>query len=150
MTERVTFTLPGTPKAKGRPKFYRGRAITDAKTKAAERAILLTWIATHGDRAPHDGAVEVEFVATFAAAESWPKWKRMLAALGKWPHLSKPDLDNLVKLLDGLNGRAWVDDSQITHIRASKHYGDTASTAVTLTFHPAPTKSTTEKGASRD
>lgn len=149
MTECFVFVLPGTPTAKSRPRFYRGRAITDAKTKAGERAILLAWVHKYGDREPHDGSVEVDFVATFRPADSWPKWKRLLALDSQLPHTAKPDLDNLVKLLDGLNGRAWVDDSQITTIRARKCYGETPSTHVMLTFHPAPTKPTT-KGASHE
>lgn len=140
MTDRITFTLPGTPSAKGRPRFANGRTYTDAKTRAAETSILAAYLVAAGARPPHDGPVEIDIVATFTAAESWPKWRRERAAASLWPHLSKPDLDNLVKILDGLNGRAWIDDSQITSITARKQYGPTASTAITLTLHPKPSK----------
>lgn len=134
----VTFTLQGTPIAKGRPRFYKGRAITDAKTRAAEKAMLAAWLQAVGNRAPHVGPVDVDVVATFNPADSWPKWRRELAKAGLWPHLSKPDLDNLIKVLDALNGKAWMDDSQITNVRASKQYGPVAQTTVSITFHPAP------------
>lgn len=50
----------------------------------------------------------------------WPKY------LPKWlkPHLFfivKPDADNISKLMDGLNGVAWVDDAQVTDLRVKKH-----------------------------
>lgn len=141
MTEQVTFTLPGIPTAKGRPRFtMTGRAYTDAKTKAAEQAMLIFWLSAAGDRKPHEGPVSVQVTATFTPAESWPKWKRSLAVSGLWPHTAKPDLDNLIKTLDALNGRAWVDDSQISNVTASKQYGLVAGTTVVITFHPTPTK----------
>ena len=140
VTDSITFTLPGTPTAKGRPRFFNGRAVTDAKTRAAEQSILAAWLVNAGDRTPHDGPVEVAVTATFLPAQSWPLWKRQLALDGFWPNVNKPDLDNLIKVLDGLNGVAWLDDSQITNVGASKKYGSVAGTTVTITFHPAPTK----------
>lgn len=137
----VEFTLYGTPTAKGRPRFTsRGHTYTDQKTRDAETSILAAWLNAAGNRPPHDGPVTVELVATFTPAASWPKWKREAALAGNWPHLSKPDFDNLVKIIDGLNGRAWVDDSQIVTATASKVFGEVASTRLTITFHPMPTR----------
>lgn len=138
MTEQVTFTLPGVPRAKGRPRFFNGRAVTDAKTRDAEQSILAAWLHVAGARAAHDGPVDVQLTAIFIPAESWPKWRKQMALDGLLPHTSKPDLDNLVKVLDGLNGRAWVDDSQIVNLTANKRYGHAAFTTVTVTFHPKP------------
>lgn len=138
MTTVVQISIPGTPTAKGRPRFTsQGRTYTDAKTKAAEAAVLASWMRSHRSRAPHDGPVTVDLVATFTPAPSWPKWKREAALTGTWPHTIKPDIDNLLKVIDGLNGTAWVDDSQIVTASASKLYGSTASTLITITFHPA-------------
>ena len=39
-------------------------------------------------------------------------------------HLSKPDLDNLVKTLDGLHGVLFEDDRSIVRLTASKQYAD--------------------------
>lgn len=141
MSNSVEFVLFGTPTPKSRPRFTRnGRTYTPAKTRVAEQSILAAYIVAAGARPPHDGPVDVAITATFTPPATWPKWRTARAIDGMWPHISKPDLDNLVKLLDGLNGRAWVDDSQIVSITARKRYGATASTAVVLTFHPAPTK----------
>ena len=132
--------LPGAPRAKGRPRFTRaGRTYTDARTREAEQSILAAWLVQVGARAPHDGPVEVELVATFSPPASWPKWKRALALEGRWPHTAKPDLDNLLKVLDGLNGRAWLDDSQIVSFAGSrKGYGPEPSTRVRIVLLPAP------------
>lgn len=146
MTTTVTITLPGVPRAKGRPRFTKtGRAYTDAKTAAAEQSVLAAWLTQAGDRTPHDGPVTVRIEALFPVPESWPKWKRLRAVTvginNEWPHMSKPDLDNIAKLaLDGLNGVAWVDDGQIGRLVIEKRYGSEARLFITCTFHPMPTK----------
>lgn len=140
MIDRVTFTLHGTPTSKGRPRFYNGRAVTDQKTRAAEQSILAAWLVTAGNRVPHTGPISIDLVATFTPANSWPKWRRIAASQGLWIHTQKPDLDNLIKVIDGLNGRAWVDDSQIFNVTAIKQYGLVASTTITITFHPNQNK----------
>lgn len=145
MTDTVELVIPGTPTAKGRPRFYNGRAVTDAKTRAAEQSVLSVWLyTTNGSRTAHEGPVSLEVVATFSTPASWPKWRREAAEAGEWPHLSKPDLDNLLKVVDGLNGVAWKDDSQLTRVSGRKQYGMEATTTITITFHPAPMKP--EKG----
>jgi len=37
-------------------------------------------------------------------------------------HTQKPDLDNLIKTLDGLTGVAWHDDCSVAEIHASKYW----------------------------
>ena len=45
----------------------------------------------------------------------------------------KPDLDNVLKaVLDGLNGIAFVDDSQVVNVCMAKHYDLTPRVAVTV------------------
>lgn len=145
--EKMTFTLLGTPVAKGRPRFTAtGRAYTDAKTKAAEQSILAVYLVNGGKhREPHAGPVSIEITATFTPPESWPKWKRELAFEGDWPHITKPDFDNLMKTIDGLNGVAWLDDSQIIAGNCRKRYGPYPETSVTIWFHPVPTKPTSRR-----
>lgn len=64
---------------------------------------------------------------------------------------TKPDLDNLVKFVtDALNKRAYVDDSQIVEIRASKHFTTAAAvskTSSSSSFLPRTDESST--GGSR-
>lgn len=48
-------------------------------------------------------------------------------------HVSKPDLDKLVRCVkDALTGVVWKDDSQVSVVRASKVYGETAGVGITI------------------
>lgn len=136
----IRVELQGQPVAKGRPRFARqGRTYTPAKTREAEARILNAWRMAAGNRAPHSGPVTVELIATFTPAQSWPAWKRDLAHAGEWPHTQRPDIDNLLKVIDGLNGSAWLDDSQITAASVIKKFGTAPSTVLLITLHPAET-----------
>ena len=136
--EQLTIELAGKPTPKGRPRFTKtGRTYTDAKTMAAENALLIAWVQQVGRRAPHTGPITLDVHFVFTPPASWPKWRRELALIGDWPHTIKPDLDNLTKIVDGLNGVAWVDDSQINTTHARKSYGSTELTRITLTLHPS-------------
>lgn len=143
VTELITLRIPGTPVPKGRPRSTRtGRHYTPETTRVAESSVQANWISRVGlDRKPHTGPVEIEVVSVFEVPRSWPKWKRNLALFGGVHHTTKPDTDNLVKLVtDALNGHAYLDDSAVFRVVGRKEYGATASTLVTLTFLPSPTK----------
>lgn len=141
MIDEVRFVLAGKPQTKSRPRFTRhGRTYTDAKTRVAEQSLLAAYLIAAGNRPPHTGPVFVTITASFVPPMSWANWKRERAMNGEWAHTTKPDLDNIVKLLDGLNGRAWVDDAQIVGFFVTKRYAAAASTEITLTFVPEPTK----------
>lgn len=143
MATQVEFVLLGTPTPKGRPRFTgKGRAYTPAKTRTAEAAILAAYRAAVGSRSPHTGPVEVHLEAVFTPPPSWPKWRREAALAGALAHTTKPDLDNLLKLVDGLNGYAWLDDSQIFRATPEKRYGPLAHTRVVLTLHPVTERNT--------
>jgi Holliday junction resolvase RusA-like endonuclease len=138
-TETITITVAGTPTPKGRARSTRtGRHYTPETTRVAENAVAATWYQTVGiDREPHIGPVEITIVSTFAPPKSWAKWKRAAALAGEIPHTTKPDADNLLKLIkDGLHGAAYRDDAQAFRVGARKQYGITAGTTVTLIFHP--------------
>ena len=142
--EQITIVVPGTRTAKARPRFTKtGHVYTPATTKAAEQAITTAWIKAAGNRAPHTGPVHVRAQFVFEPPKSWTNTKRELAIAGQHPHTSKPDLDNLIKIIDGLNGRAWIDDAQIINVAGRKDYGSEALSRFILTFH-AP-KNNTDK-----
>ena len=73
-------------------------------------------------QAPLEGPLEVVVTAVMPLAASWPKRKTAAAFEGKI-RPGRPDADNLLKALDGLNGIVWHDDSQIAEARVSKLYG---------------------------
>lgn len=138
--------VPGVPTAKGRPRFARatGRAFTPAKTAGAERTIAgelgaatkvgmtasaRTWPAT--------GPLELELVFHLPIPASWSNRRREEARRGLLRHTSRPDVDNLAKLVcDAANGILWEDDAQLVLVTMSKAYGMTPGTAVTL-YRPA-------------
>jgi Holliday junction resolvase RusA-like endonuclease len=122
----IIFTIPITPIGKARARITRnGHAYTPAKTVAHEQAI-----ARYGRQAmvrnalqPITGPIMLGLRFVMPIPASWPKRKRDQAEAGQIDHVSKPDLDNLVKCCDGLNGIVWKDDAQITRLAAVKVYG---------------------------
>lgn len=138
--------VPGVPTAKGRPRFSRatGRAFTPAKTAGAERTIAgelgaATKVGMSASARvwPADGPLELELVFHLPIPASWSKRKQEEARRGLLRHTSRPDVDNLGKLvMDGANGILWQDDSQLVLVTMSKAYGTTPGTAVTL-YRPA-------------
>jgi Holliday junction resolvase RusA-like endonuclease len=130
----ITISLQGIPVAKGRPRLssYRGRVRvhTPEATRVYEEQVrIVAWQAMR-NRAKFSGAVEVAMRFVFAPPASWPVKKRLAAIGGEIPHISRPDIDNLVKaVLDGLKAVALTDDAIVTRLTAEKGFGS-ASLAV--------------------
>lgn len=126
----VTFTIPGKPFGKQRPRATRqGRIYTPAETVAFES--IVRQIGVEHFPAPFAGPVRVTVEAVFAPAESWSKKKRA-AHMGR-PHTQRPDCDNCAKaILDGLNRIAFADDAQVAEIIARKTWGRVEETRVTV------------------
>ena len=129
-TASRSMTLAITPIGKGRPLSVtrRGKSgrmvikrVTEPKTKTFEQTLAYEWLQAHG-RNPLTGACRVGITARFAMPSSWSAKKRE-ATRGKL-HTSKPDLDNIQKTLDALNGLAWVDDAQVGVVHAIKIWSD--------------------------
>lgn len=121
----IEFSVPGEPVAKGRPRFTRtGFAYTDKKTERYESLVRSAYLDKYADRKPAEGPVLVEIKAYFPPLKSWSKKKREQMQESGLPKVTKPDLDNLIKVIDGLNKVAWMDDSQICLIQAYKGYSD--------------------------
>jgi crossover junction endodeoxyribonuclease RusA len=95
---KTCFTIHGHPVPKGRPRLGRGHAYTPSTTRAWEEHV--GWAYKEAGGPHYAGHVEVEMLF------------RVKGQAG--------DLDNLQKsLLDGLNGVAWDDDSQVRVLRAT-------------------------------
>lgn len=110
------------PVAKGRPRCSKmGRAYTPAKTRQAEEdfkyLLMEKW-----KRKPTDKPVMLSIVFYMPIPKSWSKVKQH-NIVGE-PHGSRPDLDNLIKLVtDAMNGIVYTDDSLVWAITSSKQYG---------------------------
>ena len=119
-----SFTVPGLPQGKGRPRFVKatGRAYTPEKTASYES--LIAYAASQAMRGaePISAPVGVKVQAVFPIPASWPQKRKMAA---RW-HTSKPDGDNILKAIgDALNGIVWADDKQIARTSIAKVYGET-------------------------
>jgi len=117
---------------KGRPRFRRiGNFVstyTDRTTTEYEKLIAACYkeyIETNPDERTvfMDEAVRLNIKATFEMPKSWHKNKR--AEMAGKPHTTKPDGDNLIKVIaDALNGIAYTDDKQIAIMRVEKRWGE--------------------------
>lgn len=115
-----TFTVPVRAKPKERPRINRktGQVFTPKTTADYEQAVKEAYRRSDGPR--FDGAVSVSAHfygdCTVVTLEALP-------TSGK-PFL-KGDTDNYVKsLLDGLQGEAFANDSQVLHVAGTRMVSD--------------------------
>ena len=134
MPDAFAFRVDIEPVGKARPRVcMRGghaRAYTPAKTADYERTIAqpakIAMLAAGFSLVEKPAAVRVTIRAAFSVPQSWTKKKRAAALSGAYPHITKPDADNLGKaILDALNGIIYADDSQVTDCHVIKGYADT-------------------------
>lgn len=133
----VTVLVPGNPVGKGRPRAARRGAFTQLYTpeKTASYESLVA-MAGHDAMAGRDlllGACMVIIEITVPIAASWSKRKQAQALAGTLYPTSKPDIDNVEKILfDGLNGIVWKDDVQVVDVVKRKRYGATPGVEMTI------------------
>jgi Holliday junction resolvase RusA-like endonuclease len=69
----------------------------------------------------------------FKVPKNISKKNRFEMLSGKIPFTKRPDLSNLVKIIeDAANGFLWEDDSQIARLRAEKLYGTEEKTIIAV------------------
>lgn len=124
----VNFFVPMKVVGKGRPRFSTRSmtAYTPKATVVAERRIREQAEQTMLDRgldpAPEGVPVSVMLTAYLPIAKSATKKKKAAAERGEVPCLKKPDIDNILKLMDGLNGIVFADDKQVVNANVFKLY----------------------------
>jgi Holliday junction resolvase RusA-like endonuclease len=122
----IDLLIPGRAKGKGRPRFVQatGRTYTPKETLAAEERIRHAWCKA-GEPEVH-GALSVTITVSTPRPQSHYLKSGGLSAEGRrrlYPDNQKPDLDNVAKLcLDALNGSAFRDDVQVTHMHAYRFW----------------------------
>jgi len=62
------------------------------------------------------------------------KKKRALMLEGEIKHTKRPDFDNMIKIIDALNGIFWIDDSQIYSMQFRKSYSDIPRTELEIAW----------------
>lgn len=123
----ITFTVPGQPQGKGRPRIGKVGAhasmFTPQKTVAYEGLVAHAAQAVMEGRPLLDGAVWCSVDLFCRIPASWSKKKQAQALAGGVMPTTKPDADNVVKaIFDGLNGVLWRDDVQVVNMTMSKRY----------------------------
>lgn len=125
--QSIYIEMPGAPVGKGRPRFTRdGRTYTPMKTKLYEdelRVRAKAALARVGGRL-FEGPVKISICAHFPVPKSYPKARRNDCLMGVESPTKKPDMDNIIKTIDGLNGIIFRDDCQVVCISAVKVYSE--------------------------
>ena len=127
-----TFTIPGPPVGKGRPRLGRGGHVyTPPRTVAYENVVRLTALAARGARQPiRDGPVGGWVTCTAPMPQRASSKLRL--ACGDKAYVGKPDLDNVAKIiLDALSHDVlYHDDSQVSFLELSRRRGAVAGVIV--------------------
>lgn len=107
--------VPWKPHAKQRPRVSNNIAYTPKATRDAEAKIRAAFLEAKNDHC-HEGpiGVKIKLANDHFTIEIVPTVEYVNRKL-------RGDIDNYAKtILDSLNGIAWVDDSQITHLEMEK------------------------------
>jgi len=134
---KISFFIPGEPVAQGRPRAttINGRPRMYDAPKSATYKNMVSMVASRKMEKSilMEGAVGVTIIVHKTIPKSWSKKKQAQAIEGDIYPIGRPDIDNYVKaVFDGLNGIVFRDDSQVTHIIASKIYASTPGVSVSI------------------
>ena len=130
------FIVPGEPKGKMRPRSssFGGHARIYAPSQQIEYEnwIRSCYMDKYGGEPFLKGPLSVSIEVYVGIPKSATKKNRALMLEGRLVPTKKPDLDNVIKQLDALNGIAFEDDSCICEISAFKIYSETPRVAFEL------------------
>ena len=126
--------MDGQPVGKGRPRFSRATGTVYTPEKTARYEERLAWAAQSvmAGRPLLTGALQVDIEAHMEIPKSKTKAFRAAALDGKIKPTTKPDPDNIAKMLDALNRVVWIDDSQIYLLTVHKIYSERPHIQITI------------------
>ena len=129
----MRLVIPGEPVAQGRPRATRQGRVYDPETSRNYKAYVRYCALDNKPEKPLDNPLNVNIKAYFGIPKSkTKKWKES-ALKGDVVPTKKPDLSNIVKIVeDSLNGVWWRDDSLIVKLSAEKEYSDVPRVEVTV------------------
>lgn len=133
----VSFTVPGQPVGKGRPRIGKigphARMFTPEKTANYEGLVAYAARAAMGGLDLLDGPCSVTLDIVCQIPASWSQKKQLQAQLGRILPTTKPDIDNVEKaIFDALNGVVWRDDVQVVRVMKAKRYGGVPGVTVQI------------------
>lgn len=128
----IILTMEQIPKGTAQMKRYNGRTRTYFKSQRLQQTedFYLNELRSYAPTAPITGAVSLSIDFDYFTPT---KKKR-----GTWK-TSRPDCDNLVKLLIDCMTKLgfWEDDSQIARLRVSKRYAEGEQAQITISWREA-------------
>lgn len=138
--KEISFVVYGVPQGKARPRVSvrngYAHAYTPQKTKDYEHEIVLAYKQVAGGIEPTRNPVVLGVDIFYPMPKSWSKKTKLEVMSHGLPPMTKPDMDNVIKcVMDGLNGIAYEDDSQIFRIISDKDYSDSPRIEVRLYVH---------------
>ena len=115
--------IPGPPFGKARPRKGKYGVYNPSSNAEYEGKVKAAYLEARGMHDPTDGPVSLYVHAYFAIPKSAIR-KRMEDKIKEGEiYLGKPDADNIAKsVMDGLNGVAYIDDSQVYFLCCERNY----------------------------
>jgi len=141
---KLEFTVPGVPRPKDRPRVRvvtpRGRkpfaTFYSTKENEAAEEYVQKWAmkAMVEKQMPiFESAIALDLMFYVPIPQSFSRIKRERANNGDILPVTKPDLDNYVKLvMDAMNKVVYKDDNLVVAIRARKGYSDNPGTVIVI------------------
>ena len=118
----------GAPVPKGRPRLStingHARAFTPTKSRRYEDLIRLEAgrVMEGRDQLQGPTSVHIRAYMPMPRALAKHKTKGPAAERGEIRPVTKPDVDNMAKSIDALNGIVWPDDNQVVSLTVEKFY----------------------------
>ena len=120
----IEFRADGSPVPQGSMKVINGRVLHSQGSALAVWRSTIAFNAKLAGATPLDGAMEIQMVFIMPRPKTVKRTHPTVA----------PDLDKLVRaVLDALTNICYLDDAQVTDIRACKIYGSSPGVEIRLT-----------------
>jgi Holliday junction resolvase RusA-like endonuclease len=132
---KIHLTVLGSPKAQARHRsFKRGNFTGTYDPSSEKKEILASIVQDQAPKEPLTGAISLDVTFYLPRPKghygSGANALKLKGSAPEW-HTSKPDIDNLEKLVqDSLNKIFWKDDSQICLISCRKLYSEKPRTEI--------------------
>lgn len=137
----MKFLIEGQPRGKQRVRVMKrgnfAHSYTPEQTVSYENYIKECYLKAREEdkttRGLWDMPLIMNITAIYTIPKSYSKKKTTEALEGKIRPQTKPDLDNICKVVcDALNTIAYADDKQIVRLTTEKHYGERPMVIVEL------------------
>jgi Holliday junction resolvase RusA-like endonuclease len=134
----MRFIVEGKPQGKARARTvrnkYTGKVHSFTPEKTANYEDLLRWnYKAAGGVYYAEKTLQVDIKAFYPIPKSFSKARRNDAIKGDVSPTTKPDCDNIIKVvLDALNGVAYYDDKQVVSVSCNKYYAERGYTEIEI------------------